>query len=243
MALESEIDKNNLPKHIGIIMDGNGRWAQKKLKPRLFGHKAGIETLKEVIRTSSDIGLSTLTVYAFSTENWKRPKSEVDGLMNLLVQYFHKEIHELHENRVKVNILGQTDALSHKVRDTITNAIELTRNNSGLQLNIAINYGGRDEIITGIKKMYSEILEHDGSIDDINEELFSKYLFTKDMEDPDLIIRTSGELRLSNFLIWQSAYSELWFTDVLWPDFSKLEYFQAITDFQRRKRKYGGLKA
>lgn len=242
MALESDLDKDNLPKHIAIIMDGNGRWAQKKFKPRLFGHKAGIETLREIIRTSSDIGVKILTVYAFSTENWKRPKTEVDGLMKLLVEYFNKEIHELHANRVKINILGQRATLPNKVKDSVDNAMELTMNNPGLQLNIAINYGGRDEIIKGIKNLYTHLMENKGSIDDINEESFSQYLFTKDTEDPDLIIRTSGEQRLSNFLIWQSAYSELWFTDVLWPDFSKFDLFQAIFDFQKRKRKYGGLK-
>ncbi len=242
MALESELDKDNLPKHIAIIMDGNGRWAQKKFKPRLFGHKAGIETLREIIRTSSDIGVKVLTVYAFSTENWKRPKTEVDGLMKLLVEYFNREIHELHTNGVKINILGQRSTLPSRVKKSVDNAMVLTKNNRGLKLNIAINYGGRDEIIKGVKSLYTHMIENNGSIDDITEESFSKYLFTKDTEDPDLIIRTSGELRLSNFLIWQSAYSELWFTDVLWPDFSKLDLFQAIFDFQQRKRKYGGLK-
>lgn len=242
MALESEIDKDNLPKHIAIIMDGNGRWAQKKFKPRLFGHKAGIETLREIIRTSSDIGVKVLTVYAFSTENWKRPKTEVDGLMKLLVEYFNREIHELHANGVKINILGQKSILPNKVKKSVENAMELTKNNGGLKLNIAINYGGRDEIINGVKNLCTHIMENKGSIEDIDEESFSKYLYTKDMDDPDLVIRTSGELRLSNFLIWQSAYSELWFTDVLWPDFSKLDLFQAIFDFQQRKRKYGGLK-
>lgn len=242
MALESELDKDNLPKHIAIIMDGNGRWAQKKFKPRLFGHKAGIEALREIIRTSSDIGVKVLTVYAFSTENWKRPKTEVDGLMKLLVEYFNREIHELHANGVKINILGQRSTLPSRVKESVDNAMVLTKNNRGLKLNIAINYGGRDEIIKGVKSLYTHIIENNGSIDDITEESFSKYLFTKDTEDPDLIIRTSGELRLSNFLIWQSAYSELWFTDVLWPDFSKLDLFQAIFDFQQRKRKYGGLK-
>ncbi|MPW25843.1 isoprenyl transferase [Alkalibaculum sp. M08DMB] len=242
MVLENQIDKNNLPKHIGIIMDGNGRWAQKRLKPRLFGHKAGMESLRKIIRTSSDLGINILTVYAFSTENWKRPKAEVDGLMKLLVDYFNKEIHELNKNKVKIKILGQVELLPHNVKKTVVDAMNLTNDNLGLQLNIAINYGGRDEIIMGIKQLYKDLINETTHIDTIDETLFSQYLYTKGMKDPDLIIRTSGELRTSNFLTWQSAYSELWFTDVLWPDFTHEEYYQAIWDYQKRKRKYGGLK-
>lgn len=241
MAKQSEIDKKNLPKHIAIIMDGNGRWAKKRLQPRLFGHRAGIESLREIIRASSDLGIKALTVYAFSTENWKRPKSEVDGLMRMLVEYFEKEIDELNKNNVRVRILGDRFALSKEVKSTIEKAEGRTENNLGLFFNIAINYGGRDEIIQGIKALYEDMIMGKCSIEGINEDLFSEYLFTKNIEDPDLIIRTSGELRMSNFLIWQSAYSELYFTNVLWPDFKKEDYYDAICDYQKRKRKFGGI--
>ena len=241
MAYEAEIDKKNLPKHIAIIMDGNGRWAKKRFQPRLFGHRAGIESLREIIQVSSDLGIKALTVYAFSTENWKRPKSEVDGLMKMLVEYFKKEIEELNRNNVKIRILGERSALSKKVKSTIEKAERRTEDNRGLIFNVAINYGGRDEIIQGIKALYQDMIMGKYSIEDLNEDLFTEYLFTEYLEDPDLIIRTSGEVRMSNFLIWQSAYSELYFTDILWPDFKKEDYYDAICDYQKRKRKFGGI--
>ncbi|RBP59955.1 undecaprenyl pyrophosphate synthetase [Alkalibaculum bacchi] len=241
MAYEAEIDKKNLPKHIAIIMDGNGRWAKKRFQPRLFGHRAGIESLREIIQVSSDLGIKALTVYAFSTENWKRPKSEVDGLMKMLIEYFNKEIDELNRNNVKIRILGERSALSKKVKSTIEKAERRTEDNRGLIFNVAINYGGRDEIIQGIKALYQDMIMGKYSIEDLNEDLFTEYLFTEYLEDPDLIIRTSGEVRMSNFLIWQSAYSELYFTDILWPDFKKEDYYDAICDYQKRKRKFGGI--
>lgn len=241
MDFDSRIDVNKLPQHIGIIMDGNGRWAQLKNKPRLLGHKAGVEALRSVIRLSSDLGIKVLTIYAFSTENWRRPKIEVDGLMGLLIEYFKKEIKELNINKVKINALGNIELLPKKAKESILKAMETTSGNTGLILNIAINYGGRDEIIEAVKKINLDVLDDNIKHEDINEELFSKYLYTANMTDPDLIIRTSGELRLSNFLIWQCAYSELWFTPVLWPDFNEKNLYDAIYDYQLRKRKYGGL--
>lgn len=239
MITDERIDPLKLPMHIGIIMDGNGRWAQTKNRPRLFGHKAGVEALRNIIRLSSDMGIKILTIYAFSTENWRRPKSEVDGLMGLLIEYFNKEINELHKNRVKIRCLGNINLLPNKTRESVINAIETTRNNEGLILNIAINYGGRDEIITAVKGLNKDIMDGKISPDEINENLFSSYLYTEGLSDPDLIIRTSGELRLSNFLIWQGAYSELWFTDVFWPDFKETHLLDAIYDYQQRKRKFG----
>ncbi|WP_303863271.1 isoprenyl transferase [Alkalibaculum bacchi] len=241
MAYEAEIDKKNLPKHIAIIMDGNGRWAKKRFQPRLFGHRAGIESLREIIQASSDLGIKALTVYAFSTENWKRPKSEVDGLMKMLVEYFKKEIEELNRNNVKIRIIGEKSALSKEVKSTIEKAERRTEDNEGLFFNVAINYGGRNEIIQGIKALYQDMIMGKYSTEDLNEDMFTEYLFTENLEDPDLIIRTSGELRMSNFLIWQSAYSELYFTDILWPDFKKEDYYDAICDYQKRKRKFGGI--
>lgn len=214
---------------------------KKKNKPRIFGHRAGVKALKSIIRLSSDINVKILTLYAFSTENWKRPKKEVDGLMNLLVEFFKKEIDELNRNKVKINVLGDINLLPPKSKNSIINAISLTKNNKGLILNVAINYGGRDEIITGIKNFYEDVINNNYKIEDLNENIFSNYLYTSGQDEPDLIIRTSGELRLSNFLIWQCAYSELWFSDVFWPDFSQEEYYHAIYDYQQRKRKFGGI--
>lgn len=241
MALESQIDKRKLPRHVGIIMDGNGRWAIKRLQPRLFGHKAGIESLREIVHASSDLGIEVLTIYAFSTENWKRPRSEVLGLMNLLIEYFEKEIDELHAKKVKIKIIGERSTLSQHVKATIDKAENITKDNNGLIFNVAINYGGRDEIIQGIKALYKDTIMGKCNIEDLSEDMFSDYLFTNSLDNPDLIIRTSGEQRLSNFLIWQSAYSELYFTDVLWPDFTKSDFYDAICDYQRRKRKFGGI--
>ncbi|MFZ7132092.1 MAG: isoprenyl transferase [Eubacteriales bacterium] len=241
MILDDRIDMRKLPKHIGIIMDGNGRWAKQKNKPRLLGHKAGVEALRGIIQSSSDIGIEILTIYAFSTENWRRPKSEVDGLMRLLIEYFNKEIKALNKNRVKINVLGNINLLPLKTKESVEKAMNTTATNTGLILNIAINYGGRDEIIAAVKKLSKDVVHGIYQLDDINEDVFSSYLYTAGLSDPDLIIRTSGELRLSNFLIWQCAYSELWFTDVLWPDFYEKDFFQAIYDYQQRKRKYGGL--
>lgn len=236
------IDLERLPRHIAIIMDGNGRWAQKKGLPRVMGHKAGMEVIKETVRACSDLGIKILTVYAFSTENWRRPQDEVSYLMNLMVEYMRKEVNALNNNKVKIKVLGELDILPAQTRKEIEEAIKLTENNEGLQFNIALNYGGRAEILSACKKLINGV--SDGSIDEtsIDEALFSNLLYTGSDPDPDMIIRTSGEKRISNFLIWQGAYSELMFVDQLWPDFDEKVLCSAIIEYQSRDRRFGALK-
>ncbi len=240
--MRGQIDMERLPKHIAIIMDGNGRWAQKKGLPRVMGHKAGMDAIKRTVRECSDLGIKILTVYAFSTENWRRPQDEVSYLMNLLVEYMRREINELHKNRVKVKLLGEIDVLPEQTKKEIEEAIKLTTNNEGLQFNIALNYGGRAEILHACKKLIQGV--KDGSIDEseVDEALLSKFLYTGNDPDPDLIIRTSGEQRISNFLLWQGAYSELMFVDQLWPDFDEKVLRSAIIEYQSRDRRFGALK-
>lgn len=235
------IDENNIPKHVAIIMDGNGRWAKKRNMPRSMGHKAGVETIRRVVKEADRLGIEYITLYAFSTENWKRPKEEINALMRLLIQYLRSEVSELHKNQVVLRILGDITPLQDECRKEIEESIELTKNNTGLVLNIAFNYGGRDEIIRAVKNIIADLEE--GSIDkeNINKELFSNYLYTKDSPDPDLIIRPSGEQRISNFLLWQCAYSEFWYSNVNWPDFSEKDLQKAIYDYQNRDRRYGGV--
>jgi undecaprenyl diphosphate synthase len=237
-----DIDLTRLPKHIAIIMDGNGRWAKKRGLPRVMGHKAGMDAIKKAVRACSDLGIGILTIYAFSTENWKRPQDEVGYLMNLLVEYMRKEINELHSNRVRIKILGETDILPEQTRKEIIEAVRLTENNTGLQFNIALNYGGRAEIVNACRRLFEDI--EDGSIDksSIDEALLRNYLYTGNDADPDFIIRTSGEQRLSNFLLWQGAYSELIFVDQLWPDFDEKVLYDSIIEYQSRDRRFGALK-
>lgn len=232
-----ELDINNIPKHIGIIMDGNGRWAKKRGLPRTMGHIAGVETIREIVKECNNLGVKYLTLYAFSTENWKRPKEEVNALMNLLVEYLKKEFEELNKNNVIIKSIGDISKLPQICQDELNLAYENTKGNTGLALNLALNYGGRQEIIDAIK-----LISKDGKIDSLSEETIKDYLYTKGMPDPDLIIRPSGELRLSNFLIWQGAYSELWFSDIFWPDFKKENLHRAILDYQKRDRRFGGIK-
>ncbi|OGO78447.1 MAG: isoprenyl transferase [Clostridiales bacterium GWB2_37_7] len=240
--MQNEIDSNRIPKHIAIIMDGNGRWASKRALPRVFGHKAGMETLREVVRACSDMGIEILTVYAFSTENWNRPTEEVSYLMNLLIEYMRKEINELNKNNVKIKILGDLSPLPKVTREEVEKAVRLTGSNTGIQFNIALNYGGRAEIINACKKIAEEFKEGKILKEQITEELISSYLFTSGDIEPDLIIRTSGEKRLSNFLLWQSAYSELVFVDEMWPDFNSRQLEKAIMEFQNRDRRFGLIK-
>jgi undecaprenyl diphosphate synthase len=237
-----EIDSNSLPKHIAIIMDGNGRWASKRALPRVFGHKAGMEALREVVKACSDIGIKILTVYAFSTENWNRPTDEVSYLMNLLIEYMRKEINELNKNKVKIKILGDISGLPKVTREEVENAARLTENNKGIQFNIALNYGSRAEIISACKRIAEDFKEGKISSEEITEDLVSEHLFTKGDIDPDLIIRTSGEKRLSNFLLWQSAYSELVFVEEMWPDFNRKHLEKAIIEYQSRDRRFGLVK-
>ncbi|CAG7840717.1 UDP pyrophosphate synthase [Clostridium novyi B str. ATCC 27606] len=240
--IESNLNKDNIPKHIAIIMDGNGRWAKQKKLPRTLGHKAGVETIREIVKECSNLGVKILTLYAFSTENWKRPKEEVGALMKLLVEYLKKELKELHEENVIIRTIGDISKLPKICQQELTNAYNTTKNNTGLILNLALNYGGRDEIINAMKEIGAKIKEGTLSPEDINEEVISQVLYTKNLSDPDIIIRTAGEQRLSNFLLWQCAYSEFWYTDIKWPDFKKDDLCKAIYDYQNRDRRFGGLK-
>ena len=236
--MTSQLNQDNLPEHIAIIMDGNGRWAKTKNRPRLFGHNAGMKTLKKIVRASSDAGIKILTVYAFSTENWKRSKEEVDGLMNIAIEYFKKEIGELHQNHVKVNVIGNLAGLNTKVREAAENAMVITAHNTGLTLNIALNYGGRDDIVFAVK----ELIRAGVSADEVTEQSINDHLYTKGQPDPDLLIRTGGESRYSNFMLWQVAYTELAFTDIYWPDFDVEKYYEIIENYQKRDRRYGSVK-
>ncbi|QXM06114.1 isoprenyl transferase [Crassaminicella indica] len=239
---KKDLDLEKLPKHIAVIMDGNGRWAKKRGLPRTAGHKAGIEALREIIRTCSELHIEYLTLYAFSTENWKRPVNEVSALMQLLVYYLRKEAKELHKNNVKIRTIGDISKLPQTALDEINSAVELTKNNTGLVVNIALNYGARDEIIMAVKNICQKVKNDEISIEKIDKEYFKEFLYTKDIPDPDLVIRPSGELRISNFLLWQIAYSEFWFSNTFWPDFNRDNLIQAIIDYQKRDRRFGGIK-
>ena len=238
------LDMERIPTHVAIVMDGNGRWADKRLMPKLAGHNAGMKAMKEIVKRASTLGVKHLTVYAFSTENWKRSQEEVGGIFKLVVVYVDNELKELHENNVKVRILGDYSMIPAESKERIDKAIETTKNNTGMQFNIALNYGGRDEIRRSVTSI-AELVK-DGKLEpqDITEDLIGEYLWTgkrySDSPDPELVIRTSGEKRLSNYLLWQSAYSEFVFTDVLWPDFTPEKFEEAIEEYQGRKRRFGG---
>lgn len=228
-----------LPKHVAIIMDGNGRWAKKRFMPRLAGHRQGVKTLKKIIRHTDALGIKYLTVYAFSTENWNRPEKEVTGLMNLLINFLDENLKILHEKNVKLRVLGTMESVPENVKQSIQQALITTKENDGLQLNIAFNYGSRTEIINGIKDVVNAIKNEELALEDLTSDKFSNYLYTKEIPDPDLLIRTSGEIRLSNFLLWQLAYTEFYFTETLWPDFDEEAYEQALLAYQNRDRRYG----
>ncbi len=235
------LDETKIPQHIAIIMDGNGRWAKKRNLPRTMGHKAGVETIRRVVKEADKLGVKFITLYAFSTENWKRPKDEISGLMKLLVQYLKDEVANLHEAGVVLRILGEIEALPTECRDQINEAIKLTENNNGLVLNVAFNYGGRDEIVRAVSNIASDIQTNKIKKEDITKELLLDYMYTKESPDPDLIIRPSGEQRISNFLLWQCAYSEFWYSNVNWPDFKEYHLKKAIYDYQNRDRRFGGV--
>lgn len=226
-----------IPKHIGIIMDGNGRWAERRNLPRIMGHKEGIKAVRRTVKAAVKYGIEYLTLYSFSTENWKRPKEEVEFLFSLMEKNLKKEGENLNKNNVKVRFMGRKEELPKNLIEIMDYVENLTKKNTGLNLIFAINYGGRSEIVDCIKR----IIENGYKIEDINEDLINKFLYLPDVPEPDLIIRTSGEKRLSNFLIWQSAYSEFYFTPVLWPDFDEKEFLKALIDYQKRKRKFGGI--
>jgi len=239
--LLKRIDKNKLPCHIAIIMDGNGRWALRRGLTRSYGHRAGIEALRDIVRICSDLGISFLTLYAFSTENWKRPQEEIDTLMNLAREYFHKEIDELCENGVRVHPIGRISELPASARKAIDMAVQRTRENKGLTMNLALNYGGRHEIVDAVRAIASKLANGSLRIEQISEKLISDHLYTAGQPDPDLLIRPSGDLRISNFLLWQLAYTEFWFSSVMWPDFRRIHILQALVDYQQRERRFGGL--
>ena len=239
MNLYAPIDLERLPKHVAIIMDGNGRWAQQhKLKVAL-GHRAGTETLREIIRNSSDLGIKALTLYAFSTENWTRSKTEVEALMQLILDFFHSEIDELDEKNVRITILGDKDGLPPKQREAMYEAERRTAGNTGLRLCIAINYGSRAELVRAAQLLAQDVQNGLLKPEEITDELFAKKLYTEGVPDVDLMIRTSGEMRLSNFLLWQCSYAEFVFPTVLWPDFDLKQYHACIAEFQGRKRRFG----
>lgn len=235
------IDKAGLPVHIAIIMDGNGRWARKRGLSRSVGHKEGANTLRKVVKICNNVGIKYLTVYAFSTENWKRPKSEVDYLMSLLLDYLKNAEKELAGEDVRIRVIGDVKGLPEEIQEQIVRVTEITGKNTGMVLNMALNYGGRDEIISAVKQLLNDVREGAAGVDGINEEAVARRLYTSGIPDPDLLIRTSGEKRISNFLLWQCAYTELWYTDDLWPDFGEEHILQAIKDFQNRNRRYGGI--
>lgn len=235
------MSENNVPKHVAIILDGNGRWAKKRFLPRNAGHAQGSKTVEQICEDAHDLGIKYLTVYAFSTENWKRPKDEVNALMKLLSKYLKNCIERSTKNNMRVRVIGDITPLADDIKEKIVKLEEVSKNNTGLNFHVALNYGGRDEIIRAIKKCASECADGLIKPDDITEELFSERLDTSDIPDPDLLIRTSGEQRLSNFLLWQLAYTEFYFTDVLWPDFNKKELQKAIDYYASRDRRFGGV--
>lgn len=236
-----EVDYNNLPTHIGIIMDGNGRWARKRGLPRSAGHREGAKTLEKLTRFAGDIGIKYITYYAFSTENWKRPSKEVESLMKLMTMYLDDYKRLLGGEDIRIRIIGKREGLSEEILKKIEIVESATENNSKITMNIALNYGGREDILNSVKSIAQKVANGDLKPEEITEDDISSNLYTYYMPDPDLIIRPSGELRLSNFLMWQSAYSELWFSDINWPDFTKNDFLKAISDFQKRNRRYGGV--
>lgn len=235
----TEIDLQKLPGHIAIIMDGNGRWAQQHAMGRIAGHKKGAEAVRLTVRACREIGIKVLTLYAFSTENWLRPSGEVKALMRLLEEYLRSEIQEMLENGIRLTTIGDTEALKKPMKTLLKETIAKTAHNHDMILNLALNYGGRDEIVGAVQDLLNDIRRGTLADQEVTKDLFSRYLDTAGLPDPDLLIRTSGEYRISNFLLWQSAYTEFYFTDVLWPDFNRDELFLAITEYQRRERRFG----
>jgi len=233
------ISKEYLPKHVAIIMDGNGRWAKKRRKPRIFGHSAGVKSVRQVVEASREIGVKNLTLYTFSIENWKRPKDEVTSLMSLLLSTIKSEFEDLHKNNIRIKIIGNTDLLPEKIKAQVIKTEEITKSNTAMTLNIALSYGSQWEIANAAKKIAIETQNGNIKPEDITPDLFRNFLLTSHSPDPELLIRTSGEFRISNFLLYQMAYTELYFTDTLWPDFNKNEFYKAIYHFQQRERRFG----
>ena len=238
---KSTLNTEMIPKHIAVVMDGNGRWANKRGLPRAFGHREGASNLKKVCRACVKIGVKYFTVYAFSTENWQRPKSEVDTLMNLLLEYLKNADNELGKENIRIRVIGDKSKLPNEINKEIERVERITSNNDGLYLFIALNYGGRNEIVSATKNIAQDVSDKKISMADICEKSFKNYMYTSDIPDPELLIRSGGERRISNFLLWQIAYTELWFTEVLWPDFNEKVLYEAIIDYQNRSRRFGGV--
>jgi len=236
-ALARQLNFERLPQHVAVIMDGNGRWAAQRHLPRVEGHRAGIDSVRDIVETSARLGIQVLTLYAFSVENWKRPVTEVSTLMSLLKRYLRLELNTLLRNNIRFQVIGLKEALAPDIRRELAAAEEKTAGNAGMLFNIALNYGGRAEIVEAVRRLLAAGVKPD----DVDEQRFSEYLYTAGQPDPDLLIRTSGEMRISNFLLWQIAYAEIWVTDTLWPDFRKRDLFEAILAYQKRDRRYGGI--
>ena len=241
--LSKRIDKQKVPEHVAIIMDGNGRWATRKGLPRSFGHNKGVSVLKDILKASKKLGCKVLTVYAFSTENWNRPTKEVDFLINLFKEVLAKEIKEIHQESIKIRFIGDLTPFPETLKKTIHSSESLTRNNDKFLLNVCVNYGGRQEIVRVAKELAFKSSSGEIKPSEVNEELFNAEILTHGIKDPELLIRTSGEKRISNFLLWQLAYSEIYISDVLWPDFNEYEFLRAIIDYQSRNRRFGGIES
>jgi len=242
-SLLMKIDKQKLPKHIAIIMDGNGRWATRKGLPRSFGHKQGVTVLKKILKAAKNLGCKVITVYAFSTENWTRPTKEVDFLINLFSEVLRNEIDEIHEESTKIKFIGDLSPFPETLKKLISSSESLTKNNNKFLLNVCVNYGGRQEIVKVAKELALKSSSGEIKPSEVNEELFNSELLTRGIKDPELLIRTSGEKRISNFLLWQLAYSEIYISDVMWPDFNEVEFLKAIIDYQSRDRRFGGIES
>jgi undecaprenyl diphosphate synthase len=239
--LLDKIDFKQLPQHLAVIMDGNGRWAQRRHLPRIAGHRAGVKAAREIIETCARLKLPCLTLYAFSLENWRRPQAEVDFLMRLLREYLKRELPAIHKNNIRLLVIGRSEQLPDAVRKDIEAGMRLTAKNTGMKLVVALNYGGRAELVDAFNAMLDQVRENGMSAFRADEQTISEHLYTAGLPDPDLLIRTSGEMRVSNFLLWQIAYAEMYVTETLWPDFSRARLLEALADFQRRERRYGGL--
>lgn len=240
-ALLSRVAWERLPRHVAIIMDGNGRWAAQRGQPRIMGHRAGVEAVRAAVDTGARLGLKALTLYAFSTENWKRPRLEVDALMRMLKRYLRLELDAIHRQNIRFQAIGRTDALEDSVRREIGRAVERTQDNGGMILSVALNYGGRAEIVDAVNAAVARRMMANREPREITEEEIERGLYTRGLPELDLLVRTSGELRISNFLLWQAAYSEIYVTETLWPDFSRVHLLEAVVDYQRRDRRFGGL--
>ncbi len=236
------IENGNIPRHVAIIMDGNGRWAQNRGRPRVYGHQQGMKSVREVVEGCRELGCEVLTLYAFSEENWNRPRKEIVALMRLLQNYIDKEKKKLRDNGIRVGCIGRLEKLSEGPRNAIQDAIEYTSDQNQMLLNLAVSYGSRTEIVDALRRVSREVAEGRLAVEDIDEQRLNQALYTADLPDPDLLIRTSGEMRLSNFLLWQIAYTEIYITDVLWPDFRKHNLYEAVADFQKRERRFGKVK-